>query len=143
MERKRFRRAKSGVKAGELVDRLPFHRLLGPCGFLPTARWELGRRLRGREGICRQMEVGGVASEACCSYTWSFCSPRRKTPRRRHEEPESCLPGDSNLEMTLTMLKKKKPRPLSFAEFCGFFFFFILLCSQKNWRQLTKVHKIQ
>ena len=45
MERKRFRRAKSGVKAGELVDRLPFHRLLGPCGFLPTARWELGRRL--------------------------------------------------------------------------------------------------
>ena len=47
MKRKRFKRAKSGVKAGELVDRLPFRRLLGPCGFPPIARWELGRRLQG------------------------------------------------------------------------------------------------
>ena len=121
MKRKRFKRAKSGVKAGELVDRLPFRRLPGPCGVLPIARWELGRRLRGREGICRQMEVGGFASEACCSYTRSFCAPRLPGGDRRSRR--AAFPGPPTLKWHYVK-KKKKPRSLGSAECCGFFFFF-------------------
>lgn len=111
----------------------------GPPGFQPADRWEPGKETGegGRRRVCRQMGVGGVASETCCSRHLGAAVPQDQDSREGTGQGQGQLSAPAGPEPAVPLSTSENPAPLSRV---------FLACpafSKRDWQWMTKKYKMQ